>query len=205
MQIPAELAFRGLHTSAALGGVRKALGWQHSPEARGEGSVKPAPNLYTWAGQLDEIFNLFMGLRHVEVIFPLEPKETAVKCLDAVFAHRHLAWWRLNVRTQPSEGFYLSSTYALANDGSNAKKIFLRVDFVAPGALMELPSGEASLTKQLHNDCPGWRKHWGKGLFATAAEERWGAPAEFLEVARRWDPQGKFTPKDMPKWLASPK
>lgn len=198
LQVPAESAFRALHSSAALAGLRKALGWQHSPEARGEASARPSPNLFTWAGFLDEVTNLLMGLRHVEVIFPLEPADRAAKCLEAVFAHRHLAWWRLNVRTQPSEDFLLSSTHS-----PGARVVFARVDFVAPGALMELPSGEASLTARLRKDCPGWRKHWGKGLFATSAEERWGDPGAFLKVAKRWDPAGKFTPRDMPKWLGA--
>jgi hypothetical protein len=198
MQVPAELGFRSLHSSPLLAGVRSALGWQHSPESRGEGTAKPTGNLYTWAGWIDEVMNLMMGLRHVEVIFPLEPKDKAEKCLDAVFAHRHLAWWRLNVRTMASEGFHLSSTHSPSKD----KEFFLRVDFVGPGSLLDLPSGEASLTEQLHRDCPGWRKHWGKGLFATSAEERWGDPTSFLEVVSRWDPTGKFKPKAVPTWLA---
>merc|ERR1712151_527437 len=71
LQVPAELAFRGLHASPMLSKVRKTMGWQHSPEARGESSQTPTGNQYTWAGFLDEVFNLLMGLRHVEVIFPL--------------------------------------------------------------------------------------------------------------------------------------
>jgi len=199
MQVPAEAAFRGLHTSPWLTKVRKVLGWQHSPEARGEASVKPTGNQYTWAGWLDEVMNLIMGLRHVEVIFPLEPKEQAEKCLDVVIAHKHLAWWRLNVRTQQSEGFLLSSTHAPAG---SKPVFFLRVDFVGPGPLLDLPSGEASLTAQLHKQCPGWRKHWGKGLFATSAEERWGEPDEFRKVATRLDPEGKFHPRAAPTWLS---
>jgi len=197
LQVPAEIAFRSLHASPALAFVRKALGWQHSPEARGEASVKPSGNQYTWAGFLDEIMNLIMGLRHIEVIFPLDDRERAAKCLDIVFAHKHLAWWRLNVRTMASEGFYLSSTHS-ATKGA----FFARVDFVAPGALLDMPSGEASLTAQLHRDCPGWRKHWGKGLFASSADEQWGEPEAFVEVASRWDPNGKFMPKSMPRWLS---
>jgi hypothetical protein len=199
LQVPAEAAFRGLHSSPMLSRVRKALGWQHSPEARGESSEMPTGNQYTWAGWVDEVTNLFMGLQHVEVIFPLEPKERAVKCLDAVFAHRHLTWWRLNVRTQRSEGFHISSTHSWTSEEPG---VFLRVDFVAPGPLLDLPSGEASLTKQLHKDCPGWRKHWGKGLFATSGEEQWGNPEEFLKVVDRYDPAGKFKPRANPKWLS---
>jgi len=200
LQVPAEMAFRSLHSSPALAFVRKALGWQHSPEARGEASVRPTGNKYTWAGWLDEVMNLIMGLRHIEVIFPLEDRDRAAKCLDIVFAHKHLAWWRLNVRTQASEGFYLSSTHADTKGGE--KLFFARVDFVAPGALLDIPSGEASLTKQLHEQCPGWRKHWGKGLFATSSDEQWGEPEAFLEVANRWDPNGKFVPQSMPRWLS---
>jgi len=145
--------------------------------------------------------NLAMGLRHVEVIFPLEPVETAAKCLEAVFAHRHLAWWRLNVRTMAAEGFYLSSTHSFNPREFLKDVFFLRVDFVGPGSLLDMPSGEASLTAQLRQVCPGWRKHWGKGLFATSAEERWGNPEAFLEVAARWDPEGKFKPRASPSWL----
>lgn len=198
MQVPAEVGFRSLHSSPLLAGVRQVLGWQHSPENRGEGTSRPSGNQYTWAGWLDEVMNLIMGLRHVEVIFPLEPKDKAAKCLDAVFAHRHLAWWRLNVRTMASEGFHLSSTHFPGEE----KVYFLRVDFVGPGSLLDLPSGEASLTTQLHKDCPGWRKHWGKGLFATSAEERWGNPEAFLKVASQWDPDGKFKSRASPTWLS---
>lgn len=200
LQVPAELAFRVLHSSPQLASVRKALGWQHSPEARGEASALPTGNQYTWAGWIDEVMNLIMGLRHVEVIFPVEPQHQAAKCLDAVFEHRHLAWWRLNVRTQQSESFLLSSTHSPAN---SAPVAFLRVDFVSPGSLLDHPSGEASLTAKLHRDCPGWRKHWGKGLFASSADEQWGEPEAFLEVATRWDPQGKFRPQALPRWLSA--
>jgi len=174
------------------------LGWQHSPEARGEGTARPTGSQYTWAGWLDEVMNLIMGLRHVEVIFPLEPRDRAARCLDAVFAHRHLTWWRLNVRTMKSEDYLLSSTHS---PGGSAPVTFLRVDFVGPGPLLDLPSGEASLTSRLRRDCPGWRKHWGKGLFKTSSEERWGDPKAFLEVAARWDPEGKFLPLGSPSWL----
>jgi len=197
MQVPAEAGFRALHSSPHLAVVRQALGWQHSPENRGEGTSRPTGNQYTWAGWIDEVMNLAMGLRHVEVIFPLEPKDTAAKCLDAVFAHRHLAWWRLNVRTMGSEGFHLSSTHSLGEE----RVYFLRVDFVGPGSLLDMPSGEASLTAQLHEVCPGWRKHWGKGLFSSSAEERWGDPASFIKVASQWDPEGKFKSKASPSWL----
>mmetsp|Transcript_27523 Transcript_27523/g.53895 ORF Transcript_27523/g.53895 Transcript_27523/m.53895 type:complete len:532 (+) Transcript_27523:97-1692(+) len=198
LQVPAEVGFRGLHASPLLSGVRQALGWQHSPEARGEASARPVGNRYTWAGWIDEVTNLIMGLRHVEVIFPLHPPQKAAKCLDAVFAHKHLAWWRLNVRTQKSESFLLSSTHSPAG---SEPVTFLRVDFVAPGALLDMSSGEASLTAQLHSQCPGWRKHWGKGLFATSAEEQWGEPQVFLDTVGRWDPAGKFRSRASPSWL----
>lgn len=196
-QVPAELAFKGLHTAKVMASVRSTIGWQHSPESRGEGSAKPTGMQFTWAGWLDEVTNLLMGLRHVEVIFPLEPMDKAERCLDIVLKHKHLAWWRLNVRTQQSEGYYLSSTYA----EPGAKPVtFLRVDFVAPGGLMALPDGEASLTSQLRKGCPGWRKHWGKGLFTTAAEDSWGDAGKFIAVAEQWDPDGKFVPRDTPAW-----
>lgn len=202
LQIPAELGFWALHSSPLLARVRQVLGWQCSPEARGEASTRLTGNQYTWAGWIDEVMNVAMGLRHVEVIFPLQPKERAVKCLDAVFAHKHLAWWRLNVRTQPSEGFWLSSTHAEESDDTgSARSVFLRMDFVAPGPLLDSPSGETSLTARLLAECPGWRKHWGKALFASSAEERWGEPEQFLEAVDRWDPQGKFQPQGLPKWL----
>jgi len=198
LQVPAETAFMGLHSSPALAKVRKAMGWQHTPEGRGEGTSRPGGNQYTWAGWVDETMNLLMGLRHVEVVFALEPREQAAKCLDAVFAHRHLTWWRLNIRTQLSESFLMSSTY---NPPGSEPVTFLRTDFVAPGALMDLPSGEASLTARLHRDCPGWRKHWGKSLFATSSEEKWGDEEAFREVTSRWDPKGKFEPRANPSWL----
>merc|ERR1740121_25143 len=197
-QLPAEAAFRGLHSSPMLKKVRQVMGWQHSPEARGEASVRPTGNQWTWAGILDEVVNLIMGLRHIEVVFPIEPKERAVKCLDIILSHKHLTWWRMNVRTQKSEGFHLSSTHAPVG---TKPTVFLRVDFVAPGPLLDLSTGEASLTSQLREGCPGWRKHWGKGLFTTAAEEQWGDAEAFLKVAANYDPSGKFVPRQNPKWL----
>jgi len=198
MQVPAELAFRKLHSSPMLAKVRKAMGWQHTPEGRGEASNRPSGIQYTWAGWLDEVTNLIMGLRHIEVIFPLEPRDQAEKCLDIVFAHQHLTWWRLNIRTMLSENYLMSSTY---NPPDMEPVTFLRVDFVAPGSLLALPSGEESLTSKLHTGCPGWRKHWGKGLFTTSSEERWGDAPAFLEAVSRWDPEGKFRPLKTPTWL----
>jgi hypothetical protein len=200
LQLLSEMLFRGIHSSPMLSKVRKALGWQHSPESRGEGSdfKNPTGLQYSWAGWVDEFFNLAMGLRHVEVIFPIEPREQATKCLEIVFAHKHLAWWRLNIRTQLSENFHISSTYT----PKGSKPVyFARVDFVSPGAQMDLPTGEASMTEQLHKDCPGWRKHWGKGLFGSSAEEQWGDAKAFKEVVTRWDPSGKFQARASPKWL----
>jgi len=199
LQTPAEHAFRTLHSSPMLSKVRKAMGWQHSPEARGEASDRPTGNQYTWAGWVDEVANLIMGLRHVEVIFPLEPKDRAAKCLETVFAHKHLAWWRLNIRTQQSEDFHISSTHGSSKRES--PEFFLRVDFVAPGGLLDQLTGEPSLTKQLRESCPGWRKHWGKGLFNSSMEDRWGDPDAFLAVVARWDPEGKFVPRSSPSWL----
>lgn len=197
LQVPAETAFRMLHSSPLLSTLRKVLGWQHSPENRGDGTSRPTGHQYTWAAWIDEVMNLIMGLRHVEVIFPLEPQDQAARCLETVFAYQHLTWWRLNVRTMKSEDFYLSSVH----HGGKGPQTFLRVDFVSPGSLLDLPTGEAALTERLHRDCPGWRKHWGKGLFASSAEERWGEPEKFLQVAKNWDPTGKFKPKNLPSWL----
>merc|ERR1712224_730385 len=114
------------------------------------------------------------------VIFAIEPKERAAKCLAAVLDHRHLYWWRLNIRVMRPESFYLSPVHGEASDTG-----FARVDMVVPAALLELPSGEASLTERLHRDCPGWRKHWGKALWTNSAEEPWGKPAEFADVVRK--------------------
>jgi hypothetical protein len=193
----AEEVFRALHTSDRLKGFRKALGWQHSPEARGEGSARPSGLQYTWAGWLDEIVNLLTGLQHTEVIFPMKPAKQAEACLEIVFKYRHISWWRVNVRAMDSEDFFLSSVHHA--QGSN-KDVFLRVDFVGPRALIE--QNEAPMKEELAQKCPGWRKHWGKALFRTTnTEEKWGRAKEFVEVVKRYDPDLKFRPKGLPAWL----
>lgn len=196
LQVPAEMAFLGMHTSASLQWVRKLIGWQHSPQSRGDMGAKPSGHQYTWAAWLDEAFNWLMRLHHIEVIFPIEPKEKAAKCLKVVFDHKHLIWWRLNIRVTKSEEWFLSAVHS-----EDRSQSFARVDFLVPGNLLEQPSGEVSLTAQLHTDCPGWRKHWGKALWATSADEPWGNPVAFSEAAARWDPVGKFEPLNLPGWL----
>jgi hypothetical protein len=197
LQVPAEMAFMGMHTAASLQWVRQLVGWQHSPQSRGDMGARPSGHQFTWGAWIDEAFNWLMRLQHVEVIFPTEPQEKAAKCLEAVFAYRHLFWFRLNIRVMKAEEWYLSAVHS--NDRRTA---FARVDFIVPGALLESSSsGAAALTERLHNDCPGWRKHWGKALWETSAEEAWGEPKAFADVAARWDPEGKFEPRDMPKWL----
>lgn len=193
----AEEIFRALHTSDRLAGFRKMVGWQHSPEARGEGSKRPSGLQYTWAGWLDEIVNLLTGLQHTEVIFPMQPAQQAEACLKIVFKYRHISWWRVNVRAMDSEDFYLSSVH---HAKGSEKGVFLRVDFVGPRALIE--QNEVPMKEELARECPGWRKHWGKALFRTTnTEEKWGRAKEFVEVVKRYDPDLKFRPKGLPTWL----
>jgi len=202
-QAGAEGLFKALHTSESLSVLRSMLGWQHSPDGRGEVHQKPKGYLYTWAGWLDEVVNLMMGLQHVEVIFPLYPLDKAAKCVEKVLEFKHLAWWRLNIRAMGSEAFYLSSVHRPptatppANSSSTA---FLRVDFVTPARLLQ--AAEPSLTAELHRVCPGWRKHWGKSLFTQDNHDAGWGDAKFAEVARRFDPDGKFCPRDLPGWVA---
>eukprot|EP00929_Paragymnodinium_shiwhaense_P051527 TRINITY_DN25916_c0_g1_i1.p1 TRINITY_DN25916_c0_g1~~TRINITY_DN25916_c0_g1_i1.p1 ORF type:complete len:526 (+),score=149.13 TRINITY_DN25916_c0_g1_i1:112-1689(+) len=200
LQKPCETVFRSLHTAAALQKVRQAVGWQHSPQSRGDMSAKPSGNQYTWAGWLDEAVNFIMLLEHMEVIFPLEPLDKAKKCLEIVFAHTHLMWWRFNIRVMPSDDWYLSPVYM-----EGAKQPMVRVDFVMPTALLDLPSGAASLTSQLQLGCPGWRNHWGKGMHKSFSDMRFGKPDAFHEVASRWDPEGKFRPMGLPTWTETPR
>lgn len=192
-----EEIFRALHTADWLSSFRKLFGWQHSPEARGEGSARPSGLQYTWAGWLDEIVNLFTGLQHTEVIFPMRPAKQAEACLKIVFKYRHISWWRLNIRAMGSEDFLMSSVH---HSTGSQKDVFLRTDFVGPRALIEL--NEEKMKEELARDCPGWRKHWGKALFRTTnTEEKWGRPKEFVEVVKRYDPDFKFRPKGLPTWL----
>jgi len=204
VQAAAEALFKGLHTSESLSVVRSLLGWQHSPDGRGEVHQKPKGYLYTWAGWLDEVVNLMMGLQHVEVIFPLYPLEQASKCIETVLEFKHLAWWRLNIRAMGAESFYLSSVHgtAAANSTNKTATAFLRVDFVTPQRLLQ--ASEPALTEKLHRVCPGWRKHWGKSLFTQDKHNAgWGDAAAFATVARKWDPKGKFCPRDLPDWVAN--
>jgi len=196
-QKPCEHIFRAMHTSTALQVVRQAVGWQHSPQSRGDMSARPTGHQYTWAGWLDEAMNFVMSLEHMEVIFPVEPKEEAQKCLEIVFAHQHLMWWRFNIRVMMSEDWYLSPVSL----PDRPRQPMVRVDFIMPSALLDQPMGAASLTAKLHHGCKGWRNHWGKGLHEAFSDMRFGSPEKFAEVASRWDPHGKFRPMNLPAWL----
>jgi len=193
-QLILEQLFMMLHTSSILQPIRKLFGWQHSSEGRGESSIQRASMKYSWFGWLDEVFNFFLGLEHAEVIFPLEPANGAQKCLDAILAFGQISWFRMNLRTMLSENFYLSSVHH-----AGPSSMFARVDFVVPRMIRQ--HYELGLTERLRQDCPGWRKHWGKSLFATSSDQRWGDAEKFLEVVSRWDPELKFQPEGLPSWL----
>jgi len=195
-QRPCEEIFRAMHTAASLQSVRQAVGWQHSPQSRGDMSSRPTGHQYTWAAWLDEAMNFVMNLEHMEVIFPLEPREEAHKCLDIVFAHQHLMWWRFNIRVMLSEDWYLSPVYL-----EGPRRPVVRVDFIMPSALLDLPSGAPSLSAKLHHGCKGWRNHWGKGMHKSFSDMRFGNPEAFNKVASQWDPNGKFRPMGLPAWF----
>lgn len=194
-QQPCEHIFRAMHTSVSLQAVRQAVGWQHSPQSRGDMSARPTGHQYTWAGWLDEAMNFAMMLEHMEVIFPLEPKEEARKCLQIVFAHKHLMWWRFNIRVMQSDNWYLSSVHM-----PGKKQPMVRVDFIMPAGLVEQSTGADSLSGQLHHGCKGWRNHWGKGMHKSFSDMRFGDPEAFNKVAHKWDPNGKFRPMGLPAW-----
>jgi len=196
LQKPCEYVFRAFHTSDKLQPLRQIIGWQHSPQSRGDMSTRPTGHQYSWAAWIDEFMNFLMILEHMEVIFPLEPRENAAQCLEILFAHQHLMWWRFNIRVMPSEEWYLSPVHV-----KGPRQPMVRVDFVAPTQLLELPSGGASLASQLHHRCHGWRNHWGKGMHTAFSDMRHGDPAAFNEVAARLDPVGKFRPRGLPVWL----
>lgn len=195
-QRPCEEIFRGMQTSAALQSVRQAVGWQHSPQSRGDMSSRPTGHQYTWAAWLDEVMNFAMNLEHMEVIFPLEPKEEAHKCLEIVFAHQHLMFWRFNIRAMLSDDWYLSPVYL-----EGPRRPVARVDFLMPSGLLDLPSGAPSLNAQLHHGCKGWRNHWGKGMHKSFSDMRFGNPEAFNKVVSKWDPNGKFRPMGLPAWF----
>ena len=152
VQTAAESLFKGLHTSESLSVVRSLLGWQHSPDGRGEVHQKPKGYLYTWAGWLDEIVNLFMGLQHVEVIFPLYPIDRATQCVQTVLDFKHLAWWRLNIRAMGAEAFPLSSVHSSlpVNPKNVSATAFLRVDFVTPMKLLQVSRCAAPMAYDVH-------------------------------------------------------
>lgn len=193
-QLVLEQLFLMLHTSSILQPIRKLFGWQHSSEGRGDASIQRSSMKYSWFGWLDELFNFFLGLEHAEVIFPLEPATGARNCLDTILAFGQLSWFRMNLRTMRSENFYLSSVYH-----AGPSSVFARVDFVVPRMIRQ--HYESGLTERLRQECPGWRKHWGKALFVTSSDQRWGDAQKFLEVVSRWDPELKFQPEGLPSWL----
>lgn len=149
-------------------------------------------NQYTWANLIDDSANFILSLRHVEVVFPLEPRERAVKCMDIFYKYSHFYWFRSYIRMMPGDKHYLSTVHG------DPDTWFVRVDFVTPAKILE--RDEAQFTADLHASCPGWRKHWGKSLWTTSAEEPWGDFEAFSAVAKRWDPERKFRPVDWPAW-----
>lgn len=153
-------------------------------------------NRHTWANVVDETVNFLLSLRHSEVVFPLEPRDRAQKCMEIFFKYKHFYWFRSYIRMMPADSYYLSTVYM----PPEAKQTwFVRVDFVTPAKV--LSRDEQAFTQDLHENCPGWRKHWGKSLWTTSAEEPWGNSAAFSEVAARWDPTCKFRPVDWPSWV----
>lgn len=155
-------------------------------------------NRHTWANVVDETVNFFLSLRHTEVVFPLEPRDRALKCMAIFYKYKHFYWFRSYIRMMPGDSYYLSTVHVPPEAGPKSTW-FVRVDFVTPAKV--LSRDELSFTKDLHENCPGWRKHWGKSLWTTSSEEPWGNPAAFAEVALRWDPTCKFRPVDWPSWV----
>jgi len=154
-------------------------------------------NRHTWANVIDETVNFLLSLRHSEVVFPLEPRDRAMKCMDVFFKYKHFYWFRSYIRMMPGDSHYLSTVHV---PGANPQSTwFVRVDFVTPAKI--LSRDELSFTRDLHENCPGWRKHWGKSLWTTSSEEPWGNAAAFSEVVARWDPTCKFRPVDWPSWV----
>jgi len=154
-------------------------------------------NRHTWAHVIDETFNFLLGLRHSEVVFPLEPHESAVKCMEIFFKYKQFYWFRSYIRMMPGDPYYLSTVYVPPEENPSSRW-FVRVDFVTPAKI--LSRDELAFTQDLHENCPGWRKHWGKSLWTTSAEEPWGNAAAFKRVVARWDPACKFRPVDWPAW-----
>jgi len=155
-------------------------------------------NRHTWANVVDEVVNFGLSLRHTEVVFPLEPRESALKCMATVFKYKHFFWFRSYIRMMPADPYYLSTVYA-APESTAKSSWFVRVDFVTPAKI--LSRDEAAFTIELHDNCPGWRKHWGKSLWRTSAEEPWGDARAFSQAVTRWDPTCKFRPVDWPSWV----
>lgn len=157
-------------------------------------------NRHTWANVVDETVNWALGLRHSEVVFPLEPREKALKCMAIFQKYKHFYWFRSYIRMMPGDPHYLSTVY-VPPEGSPKKTWFVRVDFVTPAKI--LSRDELTFTQDLHEHCPGWRKHWGKSLWTTSAEQQWGNAEAFSRVVAKWDPTCKFRPVDWPSWVDS--
>jgi len=156
-------------------------------------------NRHTWAHVVDETVNFGLSLRHSEVVFPLEPRDKALKCMDIFFKYKHFYWFRSYIRMMPADPYYLSTVYV--PPGAAKPPWFVRVDFVTPAKV--LSRDEQAFTQDLHQHCPGWRKHWGKSLWTTSSEQPWGDANAFSKVVARWDPACKFRPVDWPSWADS--
>jgi hypothetical protein len=155
-------------------------------------------NRHTWANVVDETVNFALGLRHTEVVFPLEPLDKANKCMALFYKYKHFYWFRSYIRMMPGDPYYLSTVYVPPEQNPKSTW-FVRVDFVTPAKV--LGQDELAFTEELHEQCPGWRKHWGKSLWTTSAEEPWGDAAAFSDVVAKWDPTCKFRPVDWPSWV----
>jgi hypothetical protein len=118
-------------------------------------------NRHTWANVVDETFNWLLSLRHSEVVFPLEPRDRAMKCMDIFYKYKHFYWFRSYIRMMPADPYYLSTVY-VPPDVKASSSWFVRVDFVTPAKI--LGHDELAFTQDLNENCPGWRKHWGKSL-----------------------------------------
>merc|ERR1712190_424987 len=94
---------------------------------------RPTGHQYTWVDRTHEFMNLALGLRHVDVIFPLDSQVKTIRCLTVLFGYGHLVWDRMIVETMGSDDFFLSSTYSPSH---GQRTTFLRVGFVSSKALL---------------------------------------------------------------------
>merc|ERR1719163_384673 len=88
-------------------------------------------NRHTWANVVDETFNFMLGLRHSEVVFPLEPRDAALKCMGLFQKYKHFYWFRSYIRMMPGDPYYLSTVY-VPPESAPKSTWFVRVDFVTP-------------------------------------------------------------------------